>query len=349
MLIAASLSASWRESSAPLNISEEELSKIVPLLLGSGAGALGWWRVRRSDLKEAEAARELHQAYRLHTLQAEMHQHEIKQAVALLRSYGIEPILIKGWSVARLYAERGLRPYGDIDLIVRPEQMPKAEEILKDGGLKFYVDVGHDEFEDLDAQRWDELYDRTQLLSLDETDVRVLCAEDELKLLCVHLLRHGAWRPLWLCDVGAALEAASTAFDWDYCLGSKRPQVNWITCAVGLAERLLAANIVGFPMLERARRVPAWLVKNVLKQWETPYAWKQAPIRYGAPVASYLRNPSGVVKDLINRWPNPIEATVSMEGEFNHLPRLPFQLGNCFSRTAKFVSHLPNLMREQHG
>jgi hypothetical protein len=120
MLIATALGSSWRESSAPLSISEEDLSRIVPLLLGSGAGALGWRRVRCSDLKDTEAARELQQAYRLLMLQAEVHRLEIKRAFALLRATGIEPVLIKGWSVARLYAERGLRPYGDIDLIIRP-------------------------------------------------------------------------------------------------------------------------------------------------------------------------------------------------------------------------------------
>ncbi|MBA3766997.1 MAG: nucleotidyltransferase family protein [Acidobacteria bacterium] len=166
-LIATALTSSWRESSTPLSISEEELSKIVPLLLGSGAGALGWGRVRCADLREAGAARELHQAYRLHTLQAEVHQHEIKQAVALLRLDEIEPVLIKGWSVARFYAERGLRPYGDIDLIVRPDQRVKAEGVLKNADLKFYVDVRHDEFEDVDDQRWKGLYSRTQLLQSD--------------------------------------------------------------------------------------------------------------------------------------------------------------------------------------
>jgi hypothetical protein len=201
----------------------------------------------------------------------------------------------------------------------------------------------------VDGQRCEQLFSRTQLLALDETEVRVLGAEDELELLCVHLLRHGAWRPLWLCDIAAAIEAASPGFDWDYCLRGKGPQANWITCAIGLAESLLGADINAFPRAEKARRRPLWLVKNVLKQWETPYPWKQAPMRYGAPVASYLRNPSGLLKDLVNRWPNPIEATVSMEGEFNGLPRLPFQLGNCFSRTTKFVTHLPKLMRAQHG
>jgi Uncharacterised nucleotidyltransferase len=349
VLIAATLGSSWRKSPAPANISEEELSRIAPLLLGSGAGSLGWRRVRRSNLSDTEAAAELLQAYRLHTLQAEVHRLEIKHALRLLREAGIEPVLIKGWAVARLYAERGLRPYGDKDMIVRPEQREKACEILKAGRLSFHVDVEHDEFEGLDGRSLEELYRRTQLIGLDETFVRVLGAEDELKLLCVHLLRHGAWRPLWLCDVAAAIEAASPAFDWDYCLKGKGPQVNWITCALGLAETLLGADLSAFPLAEKAGRIPVWLVRNVLKQWETPYPWKQAPMRYGAPAASYLRHPSGVLKDLANRWPNPIEATVQMEGEFNGLPRLPFQLGNCFSRTTKFMAHLPRLLREQYG
>jgi hypothetical protein len=348
-LIATALGSSWRETPEPLSISQEELSRIAPLLLGSGAAPLGWWRVRQSDLRETEEARELQQAYRLLALRAEVHRLEIKQAFKLLREAGIEPVLIKGWSIARLYAEPGLRPYGDIDLIVGPGQRGKAREALTGGGLNFHVDVEHDEFEGLSVRRWEELYSRTRLIGLDDISVRVLGAEDELKLLCIHLLRHGAWRPLWLCDVAAAIEAASRDFDWDYCLRGTGPQLNWMTCATGLAGTLLGADTNAFPLEEKARRIPLWLVRTVLKQWETPFPWRQAPMRYGAPVASYLRNPAGILKDLINRWPNPIEATVKMEGEFNALPRLPFQLGNCFSRTTRFIAHLPRLLREQHG
>lgn len=348
-LIATALGTSWRASSPPLKLSDDELTRITPLLMGSGAGALGWWRVRGSDLSGTGAAKELHQAYRLHALQAEVHRLEIKHALALLSQAGIEPVLIKGWSIARLYAEPGLRPYGDLDVIMRPGQREKAGKVLKDGQLNFHVDMEHDDFEDLDGQGWEDLYNNTQLVDLDESSVRVLGAEDELKLLCVHLLRHGAWRPLWLCDIAAAIESASSEFDWDYCLKGKGPQLNWITCAIGLAEALLGANIDAFPRAEHARRIPPWLVKSVLKQWETPYAWKQAPMRHGAPVISYLRRPSGILKDLANRWPNPIEATVQMDGEFNGLPRLPFQLGNCFSRTTKFMAQLPRLLREQYG
>ncbi len=47
---------------------------------------------------------------------------------------------------------------------------------------------------------------RSQLVNLDGVDVRVPGLEDHLGILCLHLLHHGAFRPLWLCDIAAALE-----------------------------------------------------------------------------------------------------------------------------------------------
>jgi hypothetical protein len=37
------------------------------------------------------------------------------------------------------------------------------------------------------------------------------------------------------------------------------------------------------------------------------------------------------------RWPNGIEATVGLRGPFNGLPRLPFQVAECVTRTARFT------------
>jgi hypothetical protein len=62
-------------------------------------------------------------------------------------------------------------------------------------------------------------------------------------------------------------------------------------------------------------------------------------------MAAYLRRPSGALADLRSRWPNPIAATVHMNGAFNELPRLPFQLGECAARTARFLSRLPQTLR----
>ena len=346
-LVAAALAGAWRSSPLPLTVSTEELVRVAPLLLGSGAGALGWWRVRDSDLRSSAPALELQQAYRLFTLHAALHQREITQVFTFLRSAGVEPILVKGWAAARVYPEPGLRPYGDIDLCVRPEDYLTAQEVLRSPeGRGYWVDL-HAGITDLGHRYLDDLYARSQLVRLGEVDVRVLGPEDHLALLCVHMLRHGAWRPLWLCDIAATVESRPTDFNWDRCLGSNPRRADWVACSIGLAHQLLGAEVDDTPVAWRAKRLPGWLIPNVLKQWETPYPTYQAPMRYPEPMATYLRHPTGVFLALRKRWPNAIEATASVGGPLNELPRLPFQLAHCLSRTARFLTHLPTLLREQ--
>jgi hypothetical protein len=53
---------------------------------------------------------------------------------------------------------------------------------------------------------------------------------------------------------------------------------------------------------------------------------------------AYLRRPRGLLKDLRNRWPGPVEATIAAGGRFDRLPRWPFQLAHCFTRAAHFLA-----------
>jgi len=185
---------------------EKLVAKRAPLLLASGAASLAWWRVRRSEFRTAPAALDLQDAYRLDALQAILHEREIVEALALLRSAGVEPILVKGWAAARLYPEPGLRPYGDIDLCCRPDQYSAAAAALRRVKKpKYHLNL-HRGFAALDELRWEELYVRSQVVPLGEEKVRILAPEEHLRLLCVHLLRRGAWRPLWLCDIAVAME-----------------------------------------------------------------------------------------------------------------------------------------------
>lgn len=346
-LVAKALAGSWRQSPPPLKISVQELDRITPLLLGSGAAALGWWRVLHSAPHQGtQAASDLQQAYRLLALQDTLHEQEIKQVFTLLRAAGVEPLLVKGWAVARLYPETVLRPFGDVDICVRPEQYKLAAEALKGPGSEnFWADL-HADFSELEDRSIDDLFARSELINIGDVPVRVMGQEDHLGLLSIHLLKHGAWRPLWLCDIGATIESLPANFDWQLCLGRDERRASWITCTIGLAHQLLGARIDHLPVAERARRLPSWLVPNVLKEWEAPFAINQPPMKHSEPMASYLRHPSGLLKGVRARWPNPIIATISMRGPFNNWPRWPFQLGNCLSRTTRFVAHLPSLLRE---
>jgi hypothetical protein len=343
-LVGSILAGSWRYTHThTLGISETQLNEVAPLLYGSGGAALGWWRVRETDLRDSPSADVLHEAYRLQTLQSAIHEEKIKTVLRLLRGESIEAILVKGWAAAGLYPDRALRPYGDIDLSVRPSDYKTAAALLAGPeAAGCWVDL-HNGFDELKGRTFDQLFERSRLVDLGDDYVRVLSAEDHLALLAIHLLKHGAWRPLWLCDIGAAVESLPPNFSWDVCLGRKKPRADWIVSAIGLANRLLGARIDHLPIAGEAKQLPKWLVAAVLKQWQNPYAIDQPPMRHPAPMANYLRHPSGVLNGLKQRWPDPILATISVNGKLNNMPRLPYQIVNCISRVASFTARLKTL------
>ena len=342
-LIATVLNGSWRRSHSPLDVSAEELDQIAPLLLGSGAAALAWWRIRNSPLQQTPVALQFQQAYRLHAVQAAIHESEIQTVMKLYGSEGLEPLLVKGWTVARFYPEMWLRPYGDLDLCFRPEHYDRAEAIRQSPeGAKYNVDV-HKGIEKLDDQSLDILFERSEILKLGDVDVRVLKLEDQLRLLCRHLLRHGAWRPLWLCDIAVIVESLPSSFDWNLCLTADRRQADLVACSIGLAHQLLGARVDNTPVSQRARNLPNWLVPAVLKQWR----WSQSLDHTAAELMSVsLRHLTHIPKALLLRWPDPVAATFNLKAPFNGLPRLPFQIGDYIAQTFNFLARLPKLLRE---
>ena len=335
-LIGAILARFWCDSSLSVELGDEELTRVTPLLIKTGAGALGWWRIRDSDLTLSPSASELHQSYRFHTIQAAVRLDRIKQLFRHLRSAGLDALLVKGWAVARLYPQPGLRPYVDLDLVLKPEDFQAMSE-LQDHlpGGEYLIDP-HCGFDKLDDLSTDELYGRSKLVNVDNVQIRVLCDEDHLRVLCLHMLRHGALRPLWLCDVAALLASRSADFDWDRCLGDNRRIRDWIACSIGLTHQILGIEVTDTPVEKLAKALPSWLTPAVLKQWEAPYP----PWRYYEPMETYMRHPKGLFKGLLKRWPNPIEATSSINGPFNEWPRFPFQVGNCILRATQFLSEL---------
>lgn len=341
-LVAAALAGAWRSPPMPLALSPTDIASITPLLLRAGSGALAWWRIRHSDLKDAAGARPLRDTYRYDTLQAGIHERHITQAVDALRSFGVDPLLLKGWAAARLYPERGLRPYGDIDLCVRPEQYEAAVAALAGRAAETGVVDLHEGLPDLYRPSLDEVYDRSWLCPLLGVEVRTLGFEDHLRYMCLHLLRHGAYRAIWLCDIAAALESAPQDFDWEYLLRGEQRQSGWIICALMLAHDLLGAKLDGTVAAESAKSLPRWLVPAVVKQWGAREHYMAS-----STMAASLRSPRSILKALRLRWPNPVQATVGVGGRFSEFPRFPFQLGECLLRTAHFVTQAPRLIRQR--
>ena len=336
--VAAAVAGSWRVSSRPWEPSRPELTAVSSLLLGSGAGALAWRRLRVAEVARSPVGFELQQAYRFHAIQALIHERQLARVLVRLRAAGVEPLLGKGWAVARHYPEAGLRPYGDFDLYVEAAQSDAARVALEGDEAAVDLHVGCPELND---RAWSALNERAQSLPLGAGHVRVFGPEDHLRLLALHMLRHGAWRPLWLCDLGAVLETSLRRFDWQYFLSGDPRRTEWACCAVMLAHDLLGAEIDGAPEQVTRRTLPSWLGRTVLRQWSNSGFEPQGRRRS---MVSYTQRPAGVLAALRARWPNGIEATVGMRGPFNRLPRLPFQLAECLSRTARFTASLPRAL-----
>lgn len=340
-LIATVLAGAWRETPPAVDISEADLNLIAEKLLVSRAGALAWWRIRDTALRSSVAARELYDAYRLFTLKAALHECHIERVFHLLRSSGIEPILIKGWAIARFYPETALRPYGDIDLCVSRADFARAQALLKSitvpGALD--VDLVPDEKGRLGNRHWEEFYPRTELARLGRMEVRVLGPEDHLRVLCVHMLKGPRMSPVLLCDIALMIEKLPKDFDWDICLG-ERPESGWIACAIGLAHELLGVRVDHTPIAERTRKLPRWLVSEVLKQWAT-----YRPMQYMPRLTTYLRHPKGLTAALRSRWPGPIESSVLFEKPFTRTPPLTYQLGHFISLRKVFIHQLLDSLR----
>jgi Uncharacterised nucleotidyltransferase len=345
-VLASFLKGSWRRKPPALVTSGDELTQIAPLLLRSGGGALGWHRVRDSSLQASAVARSLRQAYRLHTIRTAIHECELQTCFGALRSAGVEPILIKGWAVARLYPEAGLRPYGDFDIVVRPEQYAAAVTVLNDvKSGECSVDL-HPGLAQMQDQSLDALYARSRIAHLGTADIRVLGAEDHLVVLIRHFLRHNAWRPLWLCDIAAVLESGPTDFDWDRCLSGPRYQTSWVTCTLGLAHALLDAQLDGTPVTARATDLPTWLVPAVLRQWDhcVGPGERAKVVPY---IASHWHQPRQIFREARARWDMPIAATVALRGPFTELPRLPFQLGLALFHVPTWCQELRRYLHER--
>jgi|SRR5215813_2753152 len=156
--IASLLAGAWRRIPPLLTRSALELNQLVCLPPSSGVRPLAYWRLLHSGL-EAGPFRD---DYLRCALRSITHEQELVTAFSQLRAVGIEPILIKGWAISRLYPETGLRPAGDIDLCIMPEQQARAAELLAGQSLpSLPIDLKHDEIGILDQRGFAELWERS--------------------------------------------------------------------------------------------------------------------------------------------------------------------------------------------
>lgn len=241
---------------------DQQRSPEASLLLGAAAGGAGtavvagvdWTRLmalaerhrmipllhrhlRGSDLPEpfaaglrARNAGEVHRALRLAG--------ELIRLMDALSSAGIEALAYKGPALAmRAYGDLSLRSFVDLDLLVRPDDIPRSLAVLADAGYapalrlspaqeRWFrrvdgdyplVHPGTDTLLELHARvsslrfgmpiDTDALMRRSQIVAVGGGEVRTLGDDDLLLVLFVHGAKHRWKRLEWLAAVAALLRA----------------------------------------------------------------------------------------------------------------------------------------------
>ena len=332
-LVADILAGAWRPGPTEPDLLEDEYLAIAPILARTGSGGLAWWRVRGYPL------------YRHYTLHAALLEERLVEVVRYLRAVEIEPILMKGWSIGRHYAEKGLRPYGDLDLIVAPSDYAKATKALAtpdrpDAPIELHTD-GH-EMHELADRTVAELFQRSHRVELSGTNIRVLAGEDEMRLLALHGLKHGHCRPLMLCDVAVALESLPEDFDWLLCMGGDEWRSEGVRCGLGLARELLGASLERVPKEWKYPPLPHWLVPAALHAWGAKQHYMDRP----HPVEQ-LKDLQGLRKTVQLRWANPIEVTYRRQVPWDDSSRGASQVADFISRSLGVLWRLPKHMIEE--
>jgi putative nucleotidyltransferase-like protein len=342
-LVARIAAGAWRRDFSPLTVTLDEVHSVAPLLLSTGIAALAWHRMQSLDFPLTEPLLSLRDAYRKYLLDAVVNDWGVNDFFKRARAAELEPLLFKGWGIARLYPDSGLRPYGDFDLWVRPNDLDKLYGVIRSNNERYCVEP-HISFYPQFERSFDDVMSRSKLIPLDNAQVRVPCDEDHLRFICLHFLFHGGWRPLWLCDVGLMVESAGSGFDWDRCLGGSRKHADWVACVIGLAHQLLGAEVAGAPVAKRAKSLPGWLTNAVLTQWAKGAGMSSAEnLSFSFP--RRLLKPSALVRSFREHWRNPIQASVEMNASFSDTPRGILQFSSLFRRFPDFVKYFGREIR----
>jgi hypothetical protein len=250
--------------------------------LSQHAGPLLWRALasigRLDDLGAAED--DVHADYEIRRGQAAL---LIPLALATatepLRRAGLEPVVLKGPSLAARYPDPWLRPMEDIDVLLPARDHAAGLEALTNAGWRtcdgearhdydtvlWHPSVPHLPLElhhGLESWRErahavsaEDLWARRKPVEYVGVPTFGLPVEDELVMLATHAAKsfHHFQRIIWSVDFAVVIEAAATTLDWG--LVAERARTS--RCATPLAVALAHARRLGARVPDRVVALPA--------------------------------------------------------------------------------------------
>ncbi len=233
--------------------------------------------------------------------------------------------MIKGFAALFFYPINENRSFADFDFVVDPSFFQHSIKDRFQRLSAYNIDV-HFGIRDLDRLPWKELFDRCRVIEIEGTHVRVPCPEDHLRIMAVHWLTDGGEYKERLWDIYYAVANRPADFDWNKCLDVVSPtRRKWVITTIGLANKYLGLEIDDLPFADEAKDIPKWIIKTVEREWAREV--RLIPLRIA------YRKPRMLIEQIRKRLPpNPITATIDMEGEFDDRPRIWYQLGSIAKR-----------------
>lgn len=248
----------------------------------------------------------------------------------------IEYVLIKGWAASLYYDRPFERVSSDIDIAVNPDQYDVFAEWVAES--KMNIDL-HKGLRHLDTVDWKVLYSNSILEQIDDVPVRVLRAEDHLRVLAVHWLTDGGAYKQKLLDIYYLIKNRSAEFDWEQSLNVvSEIRKRWILITIGLAHKYFALDIDDLEFSARAREIPQWIFNTLEKEWSSDLRLQ--------PIHRVLDNPRIFLKQLLKRFPpNAIQCAVECEGDFDKGKVYLFQIKSVLNRIVPSVLRITNKIR----
>lgn len=312
-----SVALGWTAEELPTQVVRD----LAPTLVVTGAGPLAWLAARRQG--SDPALEQLRDTYRTQVLRRTIAERQLVRVAERLDGAGVDWLTGKGWTVARRYPDPSARPYGDIDIYVRPGSAGQARQLVRssDPADLLGVDV-HDGLSYLDDLEFDVVYERAEQVSVNGAHVPTLSQPDLTRLVSLHALAEGVVRPVWLCDVGVLAGDAWTPADQDVLFGGSARRASYVGAAMTLARAMLAAPVPDDLAREPLRR---WMVPSVLQ------AWGGARRTRGSRAWILPGDLGGVrwARVLVDRWPTPFQATVMTHAPLGVVPRPLVEVADC--------------------
>ncbi len=207
----------------------------------------------------------------------------------------IPVILLKGAALCQtIYADMGLRPFGDLDILVHKEDVPRCQRLLQDLGFKLipnnYFPIPDDQNDELGCEwsyhldgrvvelHWglidslspfeidiDRFWDDAVEIEINGHKALAMNPENQIAHLCLHQYKH-VWEHLRdLTDVSLVLYKYKDEIDWRHLVANSHAQGfnRCIYFTLDLAHQVLGAALP-FPMTPLlGKKEPGGLTKGL--------------------------------------------------------------------------------------